>query len=225
MDSIQTALFTFKKLKNYQYNFTIAYNKTLHYLKLSFDDKDFRHIIGLHYLNDIDIPRTPNQLFSKIENNKINDDYLGKSNFYLYVENNDVIVKNHIYYFRFIEEFLDSPNLVFKYVKYLNKNSMINADYMITSTFNHIRAHIFMKQRRNTENIYCICSFFIPQHFSYTGQKAYWYYKSKIYLPSGEEQILINKGQNGYYDSHRGIKNNLCCSKIGHPVPDVLLHS
>lgn len=193
MDSIKTALFVFEKMLDYKYDFTIAHNKILHNVQLSFDNKDFHHAVGLHYLKDIDIPKNYKKLFPKIKSGKINDDYLEKSKSYLRVENNDVVVKKRIYDFRFIEEFLDSKNLVFKYVGYLNKGSYIDAEYMIKSIYNHITAYIFIRKRNELMNDYCICSFFTDPEASYTGQKAYWQYKAKTHCPSGDTQIFIDK--------------------------------
>ncbi len=193
MDSIQTALYAFENVKSYEYVFTIAHNKKLFNFKLSFDNKDFHHVAGLHYLKDIDIPKSHQQLFSKIKSGKINDEYLEKSKSYLRVENNDVIVKNRIHDLRFIEQFLDSKNLIFKYVKYMNVGSTIDAEYLIKSTYNNISAYIFIRKRSKQDDNYCICSFFTNPKATYIGQKAYWQYKAKTHCASGNKEVFIDK--------------------------------
>ena len=79
MGDIQDALEAFQKIMQYKYNFVVSHKKVAYGLELSFEEKDFRHMSGLHYLNDIDIPRTPKILFEKIKNEKINDKYLSGS--------------------------------------------------------------------------------------------------------------------------------------------------
>lgn len=86
MGDIQDALATFQHMMGYKYKFIISYKKVAYPLELTFEVKDFYHMAGLHYLNDIDIPKTPKTLFDKIRNKKINDEYLKKSVFYLQID-------------------------------------------------------------------------------------------------------------------------------------------
>ncbi len=136
MGEIQNALATFQHMMGYKYNFVVSHKKNAYQLELTFDEKDFRHMAGLHYLNDIDIPKTPKVLFDKIRNEKINDDYLKESVYYLKIEESHAKVKDRISGLKFLEQFLDSKNLICKYVKYRNIYSSINADYLIKSTVN-----------------------------------------------------------------------------------------
>lgn len=197
MDSIQTALITFKSMMDYKYSFVIAHDKQLHDVRLTFNFKDFHHLVGLHYLHDIDIPKNHKKLFQQIEKEKINDAYLSSSKNYLKVKNSDAIVRDRIYCFRYIEYFLDSKNLVFNYVGYMNKTSKIKADYMIKSFYQGIVAYIFLRKRNNDiDNGYCICSFFTNPIGIYSGQKAYWQYKAKTHVPTNSTQIFIDKLSN-----------------------------
>ncbi len=194
MDSIQAALEAFQHISNYTYDFVIAHNKQLYSVRLTFDDKDFHHLVGLHYLKDIDIPKNHKKLFGNIKNGKLTDDYLSKSKNYIKIKDNDAIVKDRIHNFRYIENFLDSRNLVFNYVNYMNINSKIDADYMIKSTYNGINAYIFIKERRNNlQNEYCMCSFFVNSPVAYNGQKAYWRYKAKTHNITNLKEIFIDK--------------------------------
>ena len=193
MGNIQNALATFQHMMGYKYNFVIAYKKNAYQLELTFDEKDFRHIAGLHYLNDIDIPKTPKVLFDKIRNEKINDDYLKESVYYFQIDESYAKVKDRISGLKFLEQFLDNKNLICKYVKYKNIYSNINADYLIKSTVNHITAYLFLKRRDKESNNYCICSFFIEPENEYNGISVYWLYKSKINLENGSEDVLYNR--------------------------------
>ena len=92
-----------------------------------------------------------------------------------------------------MEQFLDSKNLICKYVRFRNIYSNIDADYLIKSAVNHMTAYIFLKKRDKRSNDYCICSFFIEPKSEYNGINVYWLYKSKIDLGSGSENILYNR--------------------------------
>lgn len=196
MGDIQDALIMFQHMMEYQYKFIVSHKKTAYHLKLSFDEKDFRHMAGLHYLNDIDIPKTPKILFDKIMSEAINDEYLAKSVFYLRIEESHTKIKSRIFGLKLLEEFLDSKNQICKYVKYRNIYSNINADYLIKSTVDHITAYIFLKTRRKEGNNHCICSFFIEPENEYNGINVYWLYKSKINLNNASEIILYNRLNN-----------------------------
>ena len=194
MDSIQTALNAFRYMTDYKYDFVLAHDKELHGVRLTFDYRDFHHLVGLHYLDDIDIPKSHKKLFQQIDEGKISDEYLSTSENYLKVRNSDAIVRDRIYYFRNIEYFLDSKNLVFDYVGYMNKGSQITADYMIRSSYCGVNAYIFLRERSNNKNNeYCLCSFFTDPPGSYNGQKAYWRYKAKTHYPTNSTKIFIDK--------------------------------
>ena len=90
MGDIQDALEAFQKIMQYKYNFVVSHKKVAYELELSFEEKDFRHMAGLHYLNDIDIPKAPKILFEKIKNEKINDKYLSGSVNLNYSRNNSI---------------------------------------------------------------------------------------------------------------------------------------
>ena len=200
MGDIQEALAIFQRMMGYKYNFVVSYKKTAYQLELTFNEKDFRHMAGLHYLNDIDIPKTPKVLFDKIRNEKISDEYLEGSVFYYKIEGSYAKVKDRISGLKFLEQFLDSKNLICKYVKYRNVYSNIDADYMIKSKANHINAYIFLRKRNKECNDYCICSFFIEPENEYKGINVYWLYKSKIDLNHASENILYNRLNNDAAD-------------------------
>ncbi len=192
MGDIQDALEAFQKIMQYKYNFVVSHKKVAYGLELSFEEKDFRHMSGLHYLNDIDIPRTPKILFEKIKNEKINDKYLSGSVNYTKVQDSYANVKSRISGIKSIEKFLDNKNIICKYVKYMNKYSSIDADYLIKSVVEHKTAYIFMRKRKQGGD-YCICSIFIEPQNEYQGIGVYWLYKSKIRLIDNVEEVLYDR--------------------------------
>lgn len=200
MDTVKQALMSFVELNDYNYKFIISCQKMLHEIKLTFVDKDFYHLAGFQYLTDIDIPKTPNVLYKKIVDDKINDAYLQTSVCYEKVNDSYANVKNRIWGLQFLQEYLENKNLVCKYVKYMNIYSKIEADYLIISTLNHKTAYIFIRKRKNQET-YCICSFFIEPETEYKGIKAYWLFKSKINKFTNEEKIFYNRLQQSILNS------------------------
>ena len=82
---------------------------------------DFSHMAGLHYLKDIDIPKNIVKLRPKIEDGSINDEHLRKSKMYNASSDNVKDVESRIFNIRYIEQFLDSRNLVFNYLSSLNR--------------------------------------------------------------------------------------------------------
>ena len=194
MDAISTALTSFKELSLYEYKFKIAYKKQLHDLELNFCDKDFHHCAGLQYLDDIEIPKNVSRLFREIAKGKIKDDYLAKSTQYPNPRMG-INIEDRIFHLRYLREYIEADNAVWKYVKEQNVGTQIKADYMIISTVNHVQACIFLRKRSSDPNDlkYCICSFFVNPIRKYRGAKAYWFYKSKINLRTREEQVYFKR--------------------------------
>lgn len=192
MPTISNALDTFRKLLDYQYHFTVSYGKKMFDILLAFDERDFHHLAGLQYLSDIDIPKSAKQLFSKIDSGKINDNILSNSVNYLKVNDSYANVKDRIHGLQYLCEYIESNNIILKYVKNMNRYSSIEADFMIKSIVNHKAAYIFIRKRSKSDT-YCICSFFVNPGVEYKGIRSYWLYKSKINLLNNTEKIFIDK--------------------------------
>lgn len=191
MSNIRKALMNFLTLSKYKYHFILAYKKKRQEIHLIFQAKDFYHLAGLHYLKDIVLPKHPTKLFPQIIKNIIDDEYLQKSTFYYHIRDKYVNVHNRIYGLQFLDVFLDSKNIICKYIRHHNRYSVIKADYLIKSTVNHMTAYIFLKERKKSGE-YCICSFFIDPPVDYLGEKVYWLYKSKIDCETLEEEVLYD---------------------------------
>lgn len=192
MPTISNALNAFRKLLDYQYHFAISYSKKLFDILLVFDERDFYHLAGFQYLSDIDIPKSAKQLFSKIDSGKINDNTLSDSANYLKVNDSYANVKDRIHGLQFLREYIESNNIIFKYVKNMNRYSSIKADFMIKSTVDYKEAYIFIRKRSKSDT-YCICSFFVNPGTEYKGVRSYWLYKSKINLLNDTEEVFLDK--------------------------------
>ncbi len=192
MPTISNALNAFRKLLDYQYHFTISYSKKLFDILLVFDERDFHHLAGFQYLSDIDIPKSVKQLFGRIDSGKINDNTLSGSVNYLKVNDSYANVKDRIHGLQYLCEYIESNNIIFKYVKNMNRYSTIEADFMIKSIVDHKEAYIFIRKRSKSDT-YCICSFFVNSGVEYKGVRSYWLYKSKINLLNNSEEVLFDK--------------------------------
>lgn len=192
MPTISNALNAFRKLLDYQYHFTISYSKKLFDISLVFDERDFYHLAGFQYLSDIDIPKSAKQLFGRIDSGKINDNTLSGSVKYLKVNDSYANVKDRIHGLQYLCEYIESNNIIFKYVKNMNRYSAIKADFMIKSIVDHKEAYIFIRKRSKSDT-YCICSFFVNPGVEYKGIRSYWLYKSKINLLNDAEEIFFDK--------------------------------
>lgn len=183
MNVIYECAAKFIALENYEYRFVVSKNRKTWELKLNFCDSDFFHLAGLQYLTDISIPQNrKDTLKNIIETKKITDTTLQKSRFF----NNpklDRNIKSRIEELRFLEEYLDTNNIIRIYnirnMKHLS--SSINADYMIESQFHGSNdvVYIFLKERKENPEYLCAVSFFKKNTITYGGESLYWMLKEK----------------------------------------------
>lgn len=184
MEKIYECAAKFIALSNNEYRFVVSQNRKCIEFRLNFKDNDFFHLAGLHYLTDISIPQNrQDTLINIIEKKKITDELLMKSRFY----NNpkpDKDIKSRIEELRFLEEYLDTQNIMRIYNTRNNKHiqSFINADYLIESQFKNSKevVYIFLKTRSEDSSHLCIVSFFKKDTITYGGDKLYWILKEKI---------------------------------------------
>lgn len=192
MDEIFLSAKAFEKLLGIVYDIKISLGKRkLQSFILDFRKKDFYHLVGLQYLKDLDLGKSPSIILDNILSGRINDSLLSKSSNYLVVDENYVVVKERIAAFQYIEECLDSKSIIFKYVRNKNPYSKIDADFLLEVSLNSSIYYIFLKQRKKEET-YRLCSFF-EKRSDYYGNKAYWLYKEKIHISSSKSTILYNR--------------------------------
>ena len=149
MDLIYECAAKFILLEQYQYKFIVSKNRKTKEIILNFCDKDFFHLAGLHYLTDISIPRNRKETLKNIiEKKKITDSLLYRSHFFTNPKP-DKDIKSRIEELRFLEEYLDTDNMICIYstrnMKYLQ--SYITADYVVESQLKGSQdiVYIFLK--------------------------------------------------------------------------------
>ena len=182
MDTIYECASKFASLKNFEYYFVVSHKRKTKSLLLNFQDSDFFHLAGFHYLSDINIPQNRhNTLKDILEKKKITDQLLNKSRFYSNPKP-DRDIKSRIEHLDFLEEYLDNNNLVYIYNTQNNHylQSFIKADYLIESQLKNSKhiVYIFLK-KRELSNSFCIVSFFKKDKVTYGGDKLYWMLKEK----------------------------------------------
>lgn len=169
---------SFKNLLNVKYHFVISVNRKIRHLTIDFQSEDFRHVSGLHYIDDITIEKNPSKIINAILSNEITDELLDKSSKYTMIIKDFGSVKERISEMCFLEEYLDKSDFI-RIFQMQDFGSIIDAEYFIeASNFNrHSTVYIFIRKRKENDT-YVIVSFF-KKHNAYNGQTTYWMHKVK----------------------------------------------
>lgn len=195
MDILYDAAAKFIALEQFEYHFVVSQKKKLHTINLNFIDTDFFHIAGLHYLNDIVISQDRTQTMNEILiKHTISEQTISKSIHYV-----NKGIKNRLEELRFLEEYLDTNNFIkiFNVRNQKGMSSIIKADYLIESRFKNSSdtVYIFIRQREETPEYYCLVSFFKKDTVAYGGDKVYWMKKLK-HSDDIEKILYINPKYN-----------------------------
>lgn len=183
MDLIYDAAAKFRVLEQFEYHFVVSQKRKLQTINLNFIDTDFFHIAGLHYLTDIGIPLNRTKTMDVILiKHTISDRTLSRSVHYV-SKDSKKDVKSRIEELRFLEEYLDTDNFIriFNVRNQKGISSVIEADYLIESWFKNSidTVYIFIRQRKENPEYYCIVSFFKKNEVTYGGDNVYWMKKVK----------------------------------------------
>ena len=210
MNKIQECASNFRELANTtSYIFHTSLKGKISVIEIDFEEGDFHHAVGLQYLTDIEIPRNTKKTISWILDNSISDEYLSLSCFYKGKPNDEKDVELRISEFRYIEEYLDSNNIVYIYSPHNapKNNSLIPCDYIIESKLpnKNTTVYIFIKRRQTNSNSFRIISFGVKKRVSYGGIYTYVMLKDKIvnavrktlfkHKKYTNEQVMINEEQ------------------------------
>lgn len=184
MDKLFECAKSFSELLDVKYNMIIGRKGISANINIVFDVINFHHLIGLHKLTDISIARDNRaKVFSDIMLGKISENNISKSNFFSQIQ-------NRFEPLAVIEQILDNNNLIFRYNERLNTFSLIQADFLLSTTYNNNDIYIFISKKENSELYFCR-SFFPKEQKDYTiGQPIYkLLYKEKINVKTGETII------------------------------------
>ena len=188
-DKLQRCALAFQKLIDTQYKIIIGRKGQLSNIILNFSDTEFVHLAGLHKLVDNDFFRTASRkkVFEYALNGDISYETLTRSE-------NFEFVRERVEYFEFLENMLDSNDIIFKYNSKKNVFSLIQADYLLQSEHNSRDIYIFLDRLENADYHFCR-SFFPKGDKDFTaGQAKYTLlYKEKINKITGESIIQYDR--------------------------------
>jgi len=191
VDKLKERAEIFNKLINVEYNIVLGKRGRLTSLKLSFDKKDFHHLIGLQYLKDRpELRQDGTKLFDMILHDKMTCNQISNSAFFSSIE-------NRFLSFVYIEQFLDSNSLVFKFNRKARPGLKMEAKYILESIANNHTAYICIDKHDGLNNYFCR-SFFPKEQTNYTlGHIRYaLLYKEKVNVVTKEKIIQYNKLRN-----------------------------
>ena len=194
MDKIMECASNYKKLCSISYKFIVSYQRKTREIKLDFRESDFFHLAGLQYLTDLAIPRNRKTILKCIMSEcLITDEVLCKSK-YFSNKNSGVDIKSRIEELRFLEQYLDTDNMIkiFSVKDDVYLKSKIDAEYIIESKLKNCNTsvYIFLARRSEDTDYYCVKSFFVKDKVIYGGQALYWMYKEKIL--EGRSRVLYS---------------------------------
>lgn len=195
IDKLKLCAIEFQKLFNIHYKIILGRKGKETELILTFEKKEFFHLIGLQKLTDLPYLRTNSEkIFDSIMNGTITYDNIRKSNFFQENEKNNMHgIEERIDYFVNIEKIFDSNNLVFKFNNNINKMSKINAEYIFENIDFRKNIYVFIDSR--SKDNYKFCRSFFPKNATdYTARqtKMTLLYKEKIDILSKTSIIQLN---------------------------------
>ena len=186
MDLIFQCAVTYQNLHKIEYIFKIGRKNELRILKIHFLTQDFYHLLGLQHLTDIErFFNSSEEFFISCLNAENNWQFLYQSPHFNQIQER---IKSVPY----LEDLMDSDNLVFQYIEKNNPYSHIRADYLISGMHNNQEFYIFLT-KEDSDN-YFATSFFPKGETSYTLRQPKWkvLYKEKMNLETSESILFFN---------------------------------
>lgn len=188
MDKLAGCARAFEKLLDIQYRIIIGRKGKSTKLCIGFSKMDFHHLMGLGKLKDLRIAtRNRSIIFDEILAGKTTYKAIAKSRYIHLIENRFQPLAH-------IEKLFDDNRLVFRYNPKINRFSLIEADYLLSTPFMENDIYIFLAARKENSQYFCR-SFFPKEQKDYTrGQAVYtMLYKEKIFLPAETIQVQYDR--------------------------------
>lgn len=188
MDKLAGCARAFEKLLDIQYRIIIGRKGKSTKLCIGFSKLDFHHLMGLGKLKDLHIAtRNRSVIFDEILAGKTTYETITKSRYIHLIENRFQPLAH-------IEKLFDDNRLVFRYNPKINRFSLIEADYLLSTPFLGNDIYIFLAALEENSRYFCR-SFFPKEQKDYTrGQAVYtMLYKEKIFLPAGTIQVQYDR--------------------------------
>lgn len=188
MDKLLACANTYFRMMDFTYRIVLGRKGKLYELHISFEAISFHHLIGLHKLHDLRIARANREkIFHDILEGNISYDFISKSRYFPQI-------KNRFLPFADIEKIFDDNRLIFRYNTKINRFSLIEADYLMSTPYSGNDIYIFLARRQDDDNYYCR-SFFPKEQTDYTKGQAVWtmLHKEKHCLTTGKTIIQYDR--------------------------------
>ena len=188
MDMLKERAEVFNRLLFYKYNFVLGRKGVLTNICLSFDKVHFHHLIGLQRLTDMpQLRRDRTKIFDQILNGELTYAHITGSSLF------DTVEKRFLS-FVYIEEFLDSNELIFRYNRKVNPSSKMKAEYILKNEINDLVAYVCIDKSNGIDEYFCR-SFFPKEDINYTvGHTSYTLlYKEKVNILTQAKVVQFDK--------------------------------
>ena len=140
MDVLMGCALAFEKLLDIQYRMIVGRKGNAVELLVGFSTLDFHHLMGLGKLKDLRLATMNREaVFKEILNGKISYEVITKSR---YIH----LIQNRIQPLMHIEHLFDDNQLVFRYNPKQNQFSLIEADYLLTGSYEENDVYIFSQK-------------------------------------------------------------------------------
>jgi len=188
MDLLLKCARVFKHLLGYQYHFVLGRKGVKREILLGFNETDFHHLVGIHKLRDLQIARgNRKKVFNDILSGLITYQTIQKSSYA------DECI-SRLSTFQYIEEFLDSNQLIFKYNSKIQPGSLIEGEFLMKLGVEMKVMVSFLFVDKEETNYFCR-SFFPMDKVDYSKRQMQYTLlkKEKINLLSGEIELQYER--------------------------------
>lgn len=166
MDTLQACAKAFENLLPIKYRILIGRKGKAVELTVGFEAVEFHHLVGLHKLHDLRIARANREkVFSQILSGDITLEDAKRSRYFSNIQ-------KRLEPFKALETLFDKNDLIFRYNQKLQALSLIEAEYLLSTPYEHTDIYIFLDQKE--EGGCFFCRSFFPKEKDYTkGQAVY----------------------------------------------------
>ena len=192
MDDLQECAIAYSRLLDFGYRIIIGRKRNQKEITLRFDSSEFHHLMGLHYLEDLDyfMKTSKTKIFSDIVEGKKCLLDVQKSYHYKRIEDR---IKE---FSKIVPTIFDVNKIVFRFINPTYFGSSIKAEYLIKYT-SHTGVKSFLFLDKDTENsqFHFFKSFFVFDFRDYSENQSSYIvvYIEKINLKTQETEIILNK--------------------------------
>lgn len=188
MDQLLICAKSFEHMLSVKYHITIGRKGKSVKLTIGFEAVEFHHLIGLHKLRDLRLSRANREkIFYQIIRGDITLDDIKKSRYFSSIQ-------QRLEPFSKIESLFDKNEIIFRYNQKLQSFSFIEAEYLLSTPYEHTDIYIFLDHKDKEEEFFCR-SFFPKEDKDYTKNQAVYTLlkKEKENIQTGSIMLQYNR--------------------------------